>query len=175
MRVLSHRRIHAGKVLDLDLDEVEEPGGVRAPREIVRHAGSVAVLPVDEAGRLLLVRQYRYAVDELVWELPAGRLDRGETPEDGARRELREETGLEAGSLERVAFFYTTPGFCDERMHVFRATELRQGEATPEADERIETRWLGLEEALRLLESGELREGKTLVAVLLEARRRGAR
>ncbi len=172
MRVLSHRRLYAGRVLSLDVDEVEEPGGVRAPREIVRHSGSVAVLPVDAEGRLLLVRQYRYAVDEPVWELPAGRLDPGETPEAGARRELREETGLAAGSIESMAFFYTTPGFCDERMHVFRATDLRQGEAAPEADERIETRWIDIEEALRWLASGELREGKTLVAVLLEARRR---
>ena len=95
-RVLQHRRVHAGKVLDLDVDEVVEPGGVRGLREVVRQRGSVAALPVLADGRVVLVRQYRYAVDAFVWELPAGRRDPGETPEEGARRELEEEVGLRA-------------------------------------------------------------------------------
>jgi ADP-ribose pyrophosphatase len=174
VQVLARRRVYDGKVLALDVDEVEEPGGVRAAREVVRHRGSVAALPVRDDGRIVLVRQYRYAVNAAVWELPAGRLDPGEDPTAGARRELEEETGLRAGSLERICVFYTTPGFCDEVMHLFRATDLLDVEARPEADERIETRSFSLDEARAMIRSGEVREGKTLVALLLEVERREA-
>lgn len=171
-RVLSSRRIYDGKVLALDVDDVEEPGGVRATREVVRHRGSVAALPVHADGRLVLVRQYRHPVAADVWELPAGRLDPGETPEQGALRELEEEVGLRAGRLERLATYFTTPGFCDEVMHLFRASDLTEVPARPEADERIEARAVTLAQAREMLRSGELREGKTLVAVLLESERR---
>jgi ADP-ribose pyrophosphatase len=174
-RVVGHRAVYDGRVLSLHVDEVEEPGGVRATREVVRHRGSVAMLAVSEDDRVVLVRQYRYAVDETLWELPAGRLDSGETPEQGARRELIEEVGLEAYQVEPLAVFYTTPGFCDELMHVFRATGLRQVPPRPEADERIEVRWFGLDEALAMIQRGEIREGKTLVALLREHGRRAGR
>lgn len=162
------RRVYEGRVLDLDVDDVEEPGGVSARREVVRHRGSVAVLPVHDDGSVVLVRQYRYAVNELVWELPAGRHEPGESPEAGARRELEEEAGLRADKLNLLSFFYTTPGFCDERMHVFRATGLRAVPPKPESDERIETARFPLEEASAMIARGEIREGKTLVALLLE-------
>ncbi|HSD67037.1 MAG TPA: NUDIX hydrolase [Vicinamibacteria bacterium] len=171
-RVLQHRRVHSGKVLDLDVDEVLEPGGVRGLREVVRQRGSVAALPVLDDGRLVLVRQYRYAVDSRVWELPAGRRDPGEAPEAGARRELEEEVGLHAADLEPLLTFWTTPGFCDEVMHLFRATRLAAVPARPEADERIESGTFTLDEALAMVDRGEIREGKTLVALLLEGRRR---
>jgi ADP-ribose pyrophosphatase len=174
-RVVGHRVLYDGKVLALHLDEVEEPGGVRATREIVRQRGSVAALAVSADDRVVLVRQYRYAVDDALWELPAGRMDPGETPEQAARRELVEEVGLEAGVVEPLATFYTTPGFCDELMHVFRATELRQVPPRPEDDERIEPRWFGLDEAMAMIERGEIREGKTLVALLREHSRRHGR
>jgi ADP-ribose pyrophosphatase len=172
-RVLQHRRVHAGSVLDFDVDEVVEPGGVRGVREVVRQRGSVAALPVRDDGRVVLVRQYRYAVDALVWELPAGRRDPGETPQEGARRELEEEVGLRAGSLEPLLEFWTTPGFCDEVMHLFRATDLVPVPARPEADERIESATFTLDEAMGMVKRGEIREGKTLVALLMEERRRG--
>lgn len=171
-RRISSRRVYDGKVLALDVDEVEEPGGVRAVREVVRHRGSVAALPVRADGRVVLVRQYRYAVDADVWELPAGRLDPGETPEAGARRELVEEVGLRAGEMEPLVTFFTTPGFCDERIHVFRATALAEVPPEPEADERIEPAAFELAEALAMIRRGEVREGKTLVALLLESERR---
>lgn len=174
MPPVAHRRVYDGKVLALDVDEVEEPGGVRATREVVRHRGSVAALPVHADGSLVLVRQYRYAVDGLVWELPAGRLDPGESPEEGARRELEEEVGLRPGHLEALSVFYTTPGFCDEVMHLFRATALTDVPPRPEADERIEVRTFSLDEARAMIRRGEVREGKTLVALLLEAERRSA-
>ncbi len=171
MRLLSTRRVYDGKVLSLDVDEVEEPGGVTATREIVRHHGSVAALPVTADGKILLVRQYRYAVDEALWELPAGRLDEGESPEDGIQRELREEIGQRAGSLEKIGFFYTTPGFCDEAMHLYRATGLADDRKDADDDERIEVKAFAVDEARRMVSTREIREGKTLVAVLLELQR----
>ena len=171
MRVLSTRRVYEGTVLSLDVDEVLEPEGVRATREVVRHRGSVAALPVHEDGRMVLVRQYRYAVDALVWELPAGRLDPGETAEDAARREMEEEVGLRPRGLEPLATFYTTPGFCDERMHLFRATGLESVAARPEADERIESRAFTRAEVEEMIRRGEIAEGKTLVALLMERAR----
>jgi ADP-ribose pyrophosphatase len=170
-RVLRHERLYSGKVLDLDVDEVEEPGAVRGRREVVRQRGSVAALPVHDDGRVTLVRQYRYAVDALVWELPAGRRDAGETPEQGARRELEEEVGLRAGVLEPLLTFWTTPGFCDEVMHLFRASALSSVPARPEPDERIEVARFTLGEVRGMIASGAIREGKTLVALLLELQR----
>jgi ADP-ribose pyrophosphatase len=173
-RVLRHTRVHSGKVLDLDVDEVREPGDVHGLREVVRQRGSVAALPVLDDGRVVLVRQYRYAVDDFVWELPAGRRDPGETPEEGARRELEEEVGLRPRALEPLLVFWTTPGFCDEVMHLFRATGLEPVPPRPEADERIESATFTLEEAMAMVARGEIREGKTLVALLLEDGRRRA-
>jgi ADP-ribose pyrophosphatase len=170
-RRLSSRRIYKGKVLSLDLDEVEEPGDVRATREVVRHSGSVAVLALQEDDRVVLVRQYRYPVDDALWELPAGRLDEGESPEAAAQRELQEEIGQRARDLRQIAFFYTTPGFCDEAMHVFRATGLEASPAQGDEDERIEIRAFPLAELAAMIDKGEIREGKTLVALLLELRR----
>jgi ADP-ribose pyrophosphatase len=171
-RVLQHRRLYEGRVLSLDVDEVSEPGGVTGTREVVRQTGSVAALPVLDDGRIVLVRQYRYAVSDFVWELPAGRRDPSESPEAGARRELEEEVGLRAASLEPISTFWTTPGFCDEVMHLFRATGLESIPPRPEADERIEPGTFTLDEAMAMLARGEIREGKTLVALLLEAARR---
>jgi ADP-ribose pyrophosphatase len=174
-RVLTRRRVYDGKVLALDVDDVEEPSGVRALREVVRHRGSVAALPVHEDGRIVLVRQYRYAVDQRVWELPAGRLDPGETAAEGAKRELEEEVGLRAQVWEPLSVFFTTPGFCDETMHLFRAAELTSVPPRPEADERIEAGTFTLEEARAMIRRGEIREGKTLVALLLESERQEGR
>jgi ADP-ribose pyrophosphatase len=174
-RTLAHRRVYEGRIVTLDVDEVEEPGGVRGIREVVRHAGSVAALPVHDDGRVVLVRQYRYPVDREVWELPAGKLDGGESPEEGARRELEEEVGLRAGVLEALSVFYTTPGFCDETMHLFRATALSPVPPRPEDDERIEVGTFTLADAREMIRLGEIGEGKTLVALLLEVERRTKR
>jgi ADP-ribose pyrophosphatase len=171
-RVLRHERVYSGHVVDLDVDQVEEPGEVHGAREVVRQRGSVAALPVHDDGRVTLVRQYRYAVDAFVWELPAGRRDPGETPEEGARRELEEEVGLSPRFLERLSTFWTTPGFCDEVMHLFRATGLDPVPPRPEADERIDAHAFTLAEVDAMIRRGEVREGKTLVALLMELRRR---
>jgi ADP-ribose pyrophosphatase len=162
-------------VVSLDLDQVEEPGGIVVEREVVRHPGSVAVLPVHDDGRITLVRQYRRPADALLWELPAGRLEPGEEPSRAAARELEEEAGLSAGSLEPLgAPFFTTPGFCDERLQLFRATALRAVPARPESDECLAARSFSLEELQRLERDGHLRDAKTLLALLLERERRRA-
>jgi ADP-ribose pyrophosphatase len=171
-RVLRHERLYEGRILQLDVDDVEEPEGVRGRREVVRQRGSVAALPVHDDGCVTLVRQYRYAVDARVWELPAGRIDPGETPDQAARRELEEEVGLRPRFLEPVLTFWTTPGFCDEVMHLFRATGLERVPPRPESDERIEAARFTLPELDRMIHRGEIREGKTLVALLLELRGR---
>ena len=174
-RVVSRQSVYRGKVLSLEVDDVVEPGGVRARREVVRHPGSVAVLAHRDDGTVILVRQYRYPVDDSLWELPAGRLDPGETPDEAAQRELREEIGHRARDLRKVAFFYTTPGFCDEAMHLFRATGLEPDAAKGDEDERIEVRAFPLAELEAMIGSGEIREGKTLVAILLELRAQAGR
>jgi ADP-ribose pyrophosphatase len=170
-RRLSSRRIYTGKVLSLDVDEVEEPGGVHARREVVRHSGSVAVLAIQDDGKIVLVRQYRYPVDDFVWELPAGRLDPGRVARAGGPARAAGRDRLQGRQLQKMAFFHTTPGFCDESMHVFRATGLLASKAQGDEDERIEVQAFTLSELEAMIDRGEIREGKTLVAILLERRR----
>jgi ADP-ribose pyrophosphatase len=174
-RARATRRIYDGRVLSLDVDEVVEPGDVHAVREVVRHSGSVAALPVHADGKVVLVRQYRYAVDQELLEVPAGRLEEGEEPKAGIGRELEEEVGLRASSLVPFLLAYTTPGFCDEALHLFRASSLEAVPPRPEEDERIEIRTLPLEEALGLVARGEIRDAKTVLALLLEQRLREER
>lgn len=144
-------------------------------REIVEHGGSVVVLPVLADGRILLVRQYRYAVDDFLWELVAGHIEPGETPLQAARRELREETGYGARRFERLLEFFPTPGILSERMILYRATGLKPGKASPKEDEMLETRAFRVEELRRRLPHGGLRDAKTLVGVLLQTEKRRRR
>ena len=164
---LRHRRtVYEGRILSLEVDRVVEPSGKEVDREVVRHRGSVGILPVTEDGRLVLVRQYRYAVQEDLLEIPAGHIDPGESPDEAARRELIEETGYTASTWRKLAEFFPAPGFTDERMHLFLATGLRAGEPSPEDDESIECVSIPLEEALDLLRTGAVADAKTLVALL---------
>jgi ADP-ribose pyrophosphatase len=175
VRVVSHRRIYDGKVLSLELDEIREEGGAKALREVVRHRGSVAALPVDEDGRVVLVRQYRHPVGQALWEVPAGLLEKGESPEQAVRREIEEEVGRRAGELEPLAVFHTTPGFCDEELHLFRASRLTETPVRPDDDEVLAVKWFSLEQAREMLRKGEVRDGKTIIALLLESERRARR
>jgi ADP-ribose pyrophosphatase len=164
------RRVHSGRVLDLDIDTVRFPDGSTGELEMIRHSGASAVVPVltDATAdpEILLIRQFRHAADGPIWEIPAGRLDPGETPEACAARELTEETGEHAGRLDRLATFYTTPGFTDERIHLFAARDLTRGQHRREADEFIETRRIPLSHALEMIRTGEIVDGKTIVALL---------
>ena len=155
-------------------EEVEEPGGVRARRDVVRHSGSIVVLAVEQRARgakaaeprLLLERQYRHAAQSMMWELPAGRIDDGETALTAAKRELIEETGYRARQWKRILHFYVSPGFLDETMTIYLALGLEAGEAQPEADERITTKFFALSEAKRMALQGRIRDAKTICGIL---------
>jgi len=167
-KVLSTKRSFQGKVFNVTTDRVLEPNGVTAVRDVVRHSGSVVILAVDEAGsepRVLLERQYRYAANDYLWEIPAGRIDSKEKPLPAAKRELREETGYSAKSWRQALFFYPSPGFMDETMTVFLARGLKSGQAQPEDDERIEFELVPLSRTVKMIASGEIRDGKTIASV----------
>jgi ADP-ribose pyrophosphatase len=171
---ISSQRIYTGRVINLDVDTVEFPDGSIGELEMIRHPGASAVLPfLSDPGtqdpQILLIRQYRYAADAYVLEVPAGRLEPGESPESCAHRELQEETGCTAERMERLTTVYTTPGFTDEKIHLFMATGLTRGEARREADEFVENVVMTLSQALTMIESGEISDGKTAVALMYAA------
>ena len=177
-RVLRSKIVFRGPLFRVTSDTVAEPGGVAARRDVVRHPGSVVILAVDDGARgirILLERQYRHAANDFLWELPAGRIDSGETALAAARRELLEETGYTARRWKRALVFYSSPGFLDETMTVYLARGLKAGRAQPETDEIIATRLLPLSTAVRMAVRGAIRDGKTLAAVLWLARVKGGR
>lgn len=157
--------IYQGKIVQLDLEEVELPNGVHTKRELIRHPGAVAILPITSTGKILLIRQFRKACEEVLWEIPAGKIEKGEKPEETAIRELQEETGYEPASLQKLYTFYTSPGFADEKIELFLASELQKKPMPPDEDEFIElveVEWAKVEQ---LLEAGEIRDAKTLIAL----------
>lgn len=174
------RTVFRGRLLDVRVESAEYPDGSVGELEIVRHPGACAVLPVVSPGErcdagtatgVILLRQYRHAVGGVIWEVPAGKLDGGESPESCARRELREETGIEADELVPLTTLFTTPGFTDEEIHLFLARGLAFGTPDPEGHEFIEVRTVDLEEALGMVEHGEIGDAKTVACLLLTARR----
>jgi ADP-ribose pyrophosphatase len=169
-RVLSSRVSFQGPVFSVTTDEVEEPGGVRARRDVIRHSGSIVVLAIDDSAKgeptVLLERQYRHAAQSMMWELPAGRIDDGETAITAAKRELLEETGYRARQWKRILHFYVSPGFLSETMTIYMARGLRAGEAQPEPDERIAVKFFPLSEAKRMALSGRIRDAKTIAGIL---------
>jgi ADP-ribose pyrophosphatase len=171
MALISSQRQYSGRIVNLDLDTVRFPDGSTGQLEMVRHPGASAVVPFldDPAApdpRVLLIRQFRHAADGFIWEVPAGRLDPGETPEDCARRELEEETGMRARAIERLTTIYTTPGFTDERIHLFLARGLDGGAQHREADEFLELHTLAWSAVMDLVRSGEIQDAKTLTSLL---------
>jgi ADP-ribose pyrophosphatase len=173
--LISRRQVHRGPVVDLGVDTVRFPDGSTGELEMVRHSGAAAVLPLLDANagdpRVVLVRQYRYATDGWIYEVPAGRPQRpGERWEECARRELREEAGLVAGELRFLTTIWTTPGFTDERIHLFLATQLSEADTAPDADEFIERVEMPLSEALARVGRGEITDAKTLCTLLFAAR-----
>jgi ADP-ribose pyrophosphatase len=166
-RIVRSETLYRGRVLTLKLDEIVEPGGVRARRELVVHPGSVVVLPLLADGRVVLVRQFRYAACQSLWELVAGSLEPRESVLTAARRELLEETGYRARTLRRLLSFYPSPGFLTERMHLVQARGLTPGQSQPEVDERIEVGRFSRSELRRMVRSGGIQDGKTLVALLM--------
>jgi len=174
-RVLSSRIAYQGPLFSVTTDDVEEPDGVRTRRDVIRHSGSIVVLPITGSARdpqILLERQYRHAAGQMMWELCAGRIDDGEKPLPAAKRELLEETGYTARRWKKILHFYVSPGFLDETMTIFLAQELKAGIAQPEEDERILTKFFPLSEVLRMVNAGSIRDGKTIAGVLWLAQQR---
>jgi ADP-ribose pyrophosphatase len=163
--VLSSQTIYSGKVVQLKLDRVAEPGGVLATREVVCHPGSVVVLPHLPDGRVVMVRQYRYPTRQWLWELVAGGMEPEESPREGACRELLEETGYRARTFKLLFDFYPSPGFLSERMFLVEARGLTLAKAQPEIDERIQVGRFTRAQLLKMLRRKQIRDAKTLVAI----------
>ena len=171
MTLLSTKRVYSGRIVSLDVDEVRFPNGMVGSLEMLRHSGASAVVPFlddphDADPRILLIRQFRHATGGFLWEIPAGRRDGEEAPEMTATRELREETGYTCKRLDRLTWIWTTPGFTDEKIHLYMATGLVPGAATLEPDEVLDLHELRWSEARAMIERGEIVDAKTLVALL---------
>jgi ADP-ribose pyrophosphatase len=169
--VLASERVYEGRILNLRVDQIRTPAGIEALREIVENGGAVAVVALDDQQRVILVKQYRHAVRSLVVEIPAGKLDGVEDPLDGAQRELREETGFRAGRCERLGSFYPAPAWSTEFVHLYLATDLTPGPTQLDADEAIELLHVPLTEAIAMIHSGAIIDGKTMAALLLAQQR----
>lgn len=171
---VSTRREYTGRVINLDIDKVRFPNGKVGELEMIRHSGASAVLPflgdpASDDPTILLIRQYRYAADGFIYEIPAGRLEPGEPPEKCAVRELREETGCTAAKMEHLYTMYTTPGFTDEKIHLFVATGLERGDSALEQDEFVEAVPTAMSAALRLIKNGTINDAKTALSILYVA------
>ena len=166
LHILKSTEIYRGRLVRLKVDRIIEPGGVRAEREVVQHAGSVVILAHSNDGRIVLVRQYRYAVKQFLWELTAGIIEPGERPLAAARRELLEETGYGAKKLRLLFDFFPSPGILTEKMFLVEATELTRSKAQPDPDERIEVGHFTPAQLMRMIKSRRIRDAKTLVGLL---------
>jgi len=165
------QKIYAGRIFTVQVETITLPKGGELRAEVIRHPGSVVIIPVTGAGEIILVRQYRHAIGRWAWELPAGSLKDGEDPDKAAVRECHEEIAMVPGRVERLGAFYPTPGYCDELMNFYRATELRkpaEGEtATPDEDEDIEPQAFSLDAIRRMIATGEIIDLKTVAALAL--------
>lgn len=171
MSLLSRTPLYRGRVIELDLDRVELPNGHQADLEIIHHPGGAAVAAIDTQQRICLVRQFRHAANGWIWELPAGKIDQREPPLETARRELEEEAGMRAQRWESLGDYLSSPGVFTEVIHLFMATGLEAVPTRHEAHEVMEVHWLPFERALQMAQSGELRDGKSLVGVFRAAAR----
>ncbi|WP_333870461.1 NUDIX hydrolase [Desulforamulus putei] len=165
-KTLSSKRVYEGRILNLRVDQVLLPNGKESGREVVEFSEAVTIVAVTEDKKVLLVTQYRYPVSEILLEAPAGKMDPRENPVACARRELKEETGYTAGSLEKICEFYTTPGFTNELMHVFLARDLTPGEQSPDEDEFVQVEAVPLQDAIAMIYNGKIRDGKTIAGLL---------
>ena len=177
---IESRRVYTGKVISLDVDTVRFPDGSIGELEMIRHPGASAIVPFlsdprGEDPQVLMIRQYRYAAEGYLYEIPAGRLNPGENPHDCAVRELKEETGCTAEQFDHLLTMYTTPGFTDEKIHLFLATGLVAGETKHEADEFLDLHPMRLSRALEMIEAGGIQDAKTALGLLFAAGFRAGR
>jgi ADP-ribose pyrophosphatase len=165
-KILKSEIVYQGPVFGVRRDQVLEPGGLHTTREVITHPGSVVVLPVLSDKRIVLIRQYRHATRQYLWELVAGRIDEGETVKEAAARELLEETGYRAKRFQVILDVFPTPGFLEERMYILLAEGLKEGEAEPEEDEKIEVREYQAKELKQMIQRGKLRDAKSIAGIL---------
>jgi ADP-ribose pyrophosphatase len=166
MKLISSKLLCETGLFSVTWDHATDPDGFEIQRGIVQHPGSAVIMPVDAKKRILLVKQYRLPARRFLWELPAGKIDAGETPLQAAKRELKEETGCKAKQWTKLAEFYPSPGFLAEKMTIYLAQELVEGEATPMDDERIEKKWFAAKEIEEMLRSGKILDAKTNIGFL---------
>lgn len=166
-KTMKTEKIYEGKVVNLRIDTVELPDKKYSKREIVEHPGAVGIVPITEDNYIIMVKQFRKPVEKFLFEIPAGKLEVNEEPRETALRELNEETGFNATRVEYLMEFYTSPGFSNERVHLFLATELVQGERCPDVGEFIEVVEIKMEDALKMIERGEIVDSKTIIGINL--------
>ncbi len=166
-KTMKSDKIYEGKLLNLRVDTVEIPDKKYSKREIVEHPGGVAVIPVASDNSIILVKQYRKAIERFLLEIPAGKLELNEEPRETAIRELKEETGYEAKKIEYLLEFYTSPGFSNEKIYLFLATDLIEGEATPDSGEFIEMEKYNIDDLIKMVERGEIIDSKTIIGINL--------
>lgn len=169
-KTIATKRIYEGRIVNLRVDTVELPNGRQSTREVVEHRGAVAIVPLIHTDVVVLVRQYRQPTGEVLLEIPAGTLDKGEDPDDCARRELAEEIGYEPGTLIKMFSSYLAPGYSSEMLHTFLAEDLKPAKAQHDADEFIEIVEMKLDEAVEMIRSGEIKDAKTICGVLMANR-----
>jgi len=168
MKITASREVYKCNLFRVTEDKAaDRKSGFEIRRAVVRHAGSAVMMAVDDKKRVLLVRQYRLPAEKNLWELPAGRLDPGEKPLQAAKRELIEETGYRARKWSKLASFWVSPGYVQERMTIYLATDLIAGEATPMDDERIEARWFARKELEQMILSGKIEDAKTMIGFFM--------
>jgi ADP-ribose pyrophosphatase len=172
-QIISSQKVFTGRVFNVTVDTVRE-GELTYQREVVHHHGSAVILPVFDDGTVALVRQYRHPAVRYLLEAAAGTLGEGERPEDGAARELEEELGIVAGRMEKLSEFFVSPGFLEEKMWVFLATELTEGKPRPDEDEVLQVVRIRIDEALEMISSSEIQDAKTIIALMLAAPRVGS-
>lgn len=172
-KIVNSQKIFSGRVFNVTIDTITE-GELTYQREVVHHAGSAVMVPLHDDGTVVLVRQYRHPAVKFLLELPAGTLDDGERPEAGAARELEEELGLVAGRLEKLSEFFVSPGFCEEKMWIYLATELSEGRQRLDEDEILDVVRLPMADALEMITSGEIQDAKTIIGLILAAPRVGS-
>ena len=166
MKITSSKEVYNCNLFRVTEEEAADKTGWKIKRAVVRHRGSAVMMAVDERGRIMLVRQYRLPADEELWELPAGKIDKGEKPLQTAKRELMEETGLKAKKWKKLVSFYPSPGYVGEMMTIYLATDLTQGKAQPMEDEHIQTRWFRKKDLRTALRSNKIVDGKTMIGFL---------
>lgn len=166
MKLIKSEELLRTPIFWVTMDKAIDPEGFEIERAIVQHGGSAVVMPVDDKGRVLLEKQYRLPARDYLWEIPAGRMDEGETPLKAAKRELKEETGLSAKKWTRLLSLFMSPGFLAEKMHIYVAQELKQGKRDLMEDERIETNWFTPKQMNEMIKTGKIIDGKTIAAWL---------